>query len=203
MTAFRFTGRERVTIELAGVFDPAAVPLPAGLIHDGGRLSLFAFHVEGLRARGVPLLAWTYPEVLWRIAVTRAGVPSWWAIACDLEPRGPRWAARRYVRYAVRANRVVVEPTRIASSGPAGALEIAVAEVGSPSDAPVEDRQLRTGADAGWEVPWGDQPGPRQAHDVEIAADSLSAPTLGTPVEWAARAVVRRGRIHRCGVAHR
>ncbi len=61
MSDFRFSGTERVTIELAGTFDPARVALPAGLAHDGGRISLFAFHVEQLRIAVVPLLSWSYP----------------------------------------------------------------------------------------------------------------------------------------------
>jgi len=198
---YLFTGTERVTIELAGTFDPSKVPLPAGLVHAGGRLSLFAFHVDKLKIRGVPLLTWSYPEVLWRIAVTHEGVPGWWAIACDLAATGPRWAARRYVRYDVRAQHVLVEESRIESRGEAGELAIQVSnKIGAPLE--VERRELRTGRDA-WVVPWGDDVTPLLVHPVKVERDSLSESSLGTPVEWADRAVVRRGRAHRCGVAHR
>lgn len=202
MTDYRFTGTERVTIELAGTFDAAKVALPPGLAHAGGRISLFAFHVEHLRIAGVPLVSWSYPEVLWRIAVTHHGTPCWWAIACDLEARGPAWAARRYVRYQVRRQPVGVDETRIASRGQAGELAIQVSnKVGAPLE--VEHRELRTGRDAGWVVPWGEDLTSPLVHPVKIERDSLAEPTLGSPVEWADRAVVRRGRAHRCGVAHR
>ncbi len=201
MSAYRFTGTERVTIEIAGTFDATKVTLPAGLAHDGGRISLFAFHVERLRIAGVPLISWSYPEVLWRIAVTRDGTRCWWAIACDLEARGPAWAARRYVRYEVRRQHVVVDETRVVSRG-RGELAI---EISNQVAAPLalEHRELRTGRDAGWVVPWGEDDTALLTHPVRLVCDSLSEPSLGAPVKWADRAVVRRGRAHRCGVAHR
>jgi hypothetical protein len=57
MIDYRFAGTERVTVELDGTFDAAAVVLPEGLVHDGGRISLFAFHVDRIRIAGVPLLS--------------------------------------------------------------------------------------------------------------------------------------------------
>lgn len=202
MSDYRFTGTERVTVELGGTFDPSTVTLPAGLAHDGGRVSLFAFQVERLRMAGVPLLSWSYPEVLWRIAVRHDGVPCWWAIACDLEARGPAWAAHRYVRYEVRRHHVVVDETRVITRGEAGELAIEISnKVAAPLE--LERRELRTGRDAGWVVPWGDDLGPSLVHPVKILSDSLSEPSFGAPVKWADRAVLRRGRQHRCGVAHR
>ncbi len=202
MTDDRFTGTERVTIELGGTCDPSRVALPAGLAHDGGRVSLFAFHVERLRIAGIPWMSWSYPEVLWRIAVTRDGAPCWWAIACDLEARGPAWAARRYVRYEVRRHHVAVDETRVISRGRAGELALEISnKVAAPLE--LERRELRTGRDAGWVVPWGDDRGPSLVHPVKIVRDSLSEPSFGAPVRWVDRAVLRRGRAHRCGVAHR
>jgi hypothetical protein len=196
----KFAGTERVTIELAGAFDPASVPLPAGLEHDGGRVSLFAFHVEKLRIEGIPLLSWSYPEVLWRIAVRHRGEPCWWVTCCDLQVRGPAWAARRYVRYDVRKNEVIVDETRLISRGRTGELSIEVSnKVGAPL--PIEQRPVRVG-DGRWVVPWGDDGGNSLAHPIKLLCDTLSEPTLGAPVKWADRAVLRRGRPHRCGVAH-
>lgn len=200
--SFRFSGTERVTVEIDGTFDPAAVTLPPGLAHDGGRVSLFAFHVEGLRIAGVPVLAWSYPEVVWRIAVMSEGVPCWWAIACDLHARGPAWAARRYVRYPVRRNEVLVDEQRLSSRGPAGELAVDISNKLAPARE-VDRRALRVGADAGWVIPWGDDPGQSLTHTIKVERDSLSAPTVGTLVKWADHAVLRRGRQHRCGVAHR
>jgi hypothetical protein len=206
-SAYRFRGVESLTIELDGTFDASAVKLPPGFEHDGeqGRVSLFAFHVEKLRARGLPLLSFTYPEILWRIAVRRGDEHAWWAIACDLSARGPTWAARRYVRYDVRENAVEVAEHRIRSRGPAGELSLEIDNKVEPWTAAREERVLRTGADASWTVPWGDDDGTTAplAHRVRVEADSLSTPTLGTAVMWAKSALVRRGREHRCGVARR
>jgi hypothetical protein len=205
---YRFHGTESITIELEGTFDPGALVLPPGLEHDGdagrGRVSLFAFHVEKLRAAGLPLVSFTYPELLWRIAVRRGDERAWWAIACDLHARGPRWAARRYVRYEVRANVVEVAEHRIRSRGPSGELAIGIDNKVEPATL-TEPRVLLTGRDAGWRVPWGDGGGTTAplAHRVAVETDTLSAATLGTAVMWANRATVRRGREHRCGVAHR
>lgn len=203
---YRFRGVESLTIELDGTFDASAVKLPPGFEHDGGRVSLFAFHVDKLRVRGVPLLSFTYPEILWRLAVRRGDQRAWWAIACDLSARGPTWAARRYVRYDVRTHAVGVAEHRIRSGGPAGELSIEIDNKVEPWDRGDEpDRVLRTGADASWTVPWGDDAGTTAplAHRVRVETDTLSTPTVGTAVMWAKRAVVRRGREHRCGVARR
>ena len=195
-----------MTIELDGAFDAAVLALPAGFAHDGvgdrGRVSLFAFHVEKIRTRGLPLLSFTYPELLWRIAVRRGDERAWWVIACDLHARGPRWAARRYVRYDVRPNRVEVAEHRIASRGPAGDLSIGVDNKVEPG-AMIERRPLRVGADASWQVPWGDDDGTTSPlrHRIAVETDTLSAVTVGAEVKWDSHAVVRRGREHRCGVA--
>jgi hypothetical protein len=214
---FRFRGIESVTIELDGTFDATALALPAGFEHDAadarGRVSLFAFHVDGLRVTGVPLLSFTYPELLWRIAVRPGAAEhvgdeherAWWVIACDLHARGPRWAARRYVRYDVRANHVEVAEHRIASRGPTGELSIGIDNKVEPAPPMDAERVLRVGRDAGWRVPWGDDRGMTNplSHLISVEADTLSEATLGTKVMWATRAVVRRGRQHRCGVARR
>jgi hypothetical protein len=144
---------------------------------------------------------------LWRIAVRRGGGDeherAWWVIACDLHARGPRWAARRYVRYDVRPNRVEVAEHRISSRGPSGDLSIGIDNKVQPGT-PTERRVLRVGRDAGWQVPWGDDDGKTVplSHRVAVETDTLSAATIGAPVMWAERALVRRCREHRCGVAH-
>lgn len=201
MSEFKFTGIERVTVEIDGTFDPARVALPAGLTHDGGRVSLFGFHVDQLRIASVPLLSWSYSEVLWRIAALRDGAPCWWVIACDLQARGPAWAAARYVRYPVRRTRVSVDEARLISRAPpAGELNIEITnKVGEPRA--IERRELRVGDDAAWVVPWGDDAERSITHPIKIEHDSLSGATLGTAVAWANHAVLRRGRRHRCGVA--
>src|SRR6185503_19615037 len=97
VTEYRFRGRERITIEIDGAFDPAGLAVPAGIeletVDGAARLRLFAFFVEGLRIAGVPLVRASYPEVLWRVAVRAAGERAWWAIRCDLGAVGPRLAA--------------------------------------------------------------------------------------------------------------
>lgn len=208
MTEYRFSGRERVTIELGGSFDPAALALPAGLSHDlaGGRarIELFAFHVDGLQVRSVPLARWSYPELLWRIAVRRGDEPAWWVIACDLAARGPRWAARQYVRYDVRPNAVTVTEQRVGSRGPLGELAIAIAGHSAMTRDRAPARALLVGSDASWEVPWGDAPEPAPVTvDATVERDSLSRATVGDAVVWDTHASLRRGREHRCGVARR
>ena len=157
--AYRFRGRERVTIEIEGAFERAALAVPAGVSLDPpegpGRVRLFAFFVEGIRIRGVPLLRASYAEVLWRVAVRADGEPAWWAICCDLGARAPRLAARRWVRYPVRQAAVEVTEERVRVTAGAGELSIAIGRVGEPAAAS-EPRRLLTGMDAVWVVPWGD-----------------------------------------------
>ena len=219
MTEYRFRGRERVTIELDGAFDPAGLAVPAGVALDPmegpARVRLFAFFVEGIRIRGVPLFRASYAEVLWRVAVRADGAPAgegaraaidpaWWAICCDLGARGPRLAARRWVRYPVRAAAVEVVEARVRVVAPEGELSIAI---GPPDEtaaaAAIEPRGLITGLDAGWSVPWGEDGGTAQAAPARVEVDTLSRLTVGAKVRWATTARVRRGREHRCGTARR
>lgn len=206
MTERRFHGRERITIELDGTLSAAALALPAGLeldpIDGRARVSLFAFDVEKLRITGIPLARWSYPEILWRVAVRRGSEPAWWIVACDLEARGPRWAAKRYVRYEVRAHAVEVTERRVGSRGNAGDFVMILDEEIEPVQLE-PNRLLLVGADASWQVPWGDDDTPATRTSVLVETDSLSVTTLGAPVLWAGDARVRRGRQHRCGVAHR
>jgi hypothetical protein len=202
-TAYRFRGRERVTIELDGAFDPSGLAIPAGIAVEGApaRVRLFAFFVEGLRVAGVPLLRASYAEVLWRVAVRADDAPAWWAIRCDLGALGPRLAARRWVRYPVRAAAVEVSGERVRVAAPPGELSIAIGPPGPPADA--EPRPLITGQGAAWAVPWGDDGDAARAAPVEVEADTLSAMTVGAQVRWSPTAVIRTGREHRCGVARR
>ncbi len=222
MTEYRFRGRERVTIELDGAFDPAGLAVPAGIeldpAHGEARVRLFAFFVEGIRIAGVPFFRASYAEVLWRVAVRAAVdrasgepagedtrpeiVPAWWAIRCDLGARGPRFAARRWVRYPVRAAEVEVAGERVRVVAAAeGELAIAIGVAGGA--AAVEQRPLITGLDAAWAVPWGDDGSEAAEAPVSVERDTLSMVTLGAEVRWSPTALVRRGREHRCGTARR
>lgn len=205
MTEYRFRGRERVTIELDGAFDPAGLAIPAGVALDppGGpaRVRLFAFFVEGIRITGVPLLRASYAEVLWRVAVRAETGPAWWAMRCDLGAIGARLLARRWVRYPVRAAAVEVSEERVRVAAPAGELSIAIGPPGAP--AAVEPRPLITGLDGAWAVPWGEDGGAARAAPASVEHDTLSAITLGAEVRWSPTALVRRGREHRCGAARR
>jgi hypothetical protein len=206
VSEYRFRGRERITIELDGAFDPAGLAVPAGVELDPpegpARVRLFAFFVEGIRIAGVPLLRASYAEVLWRVAVRADGGPAWWALCCDLGAIGPRFAARRWVRYPVRAAdvEVVEDRVRVAAAG-GGELAIAVGAAGAPAG--VEQRPLITGLDAAWVVPWGDDGGDAHIAPVSVERDELSQITVGAEVRWSPTAVVRRGREHRCGTARR
>ena len=202
---YRFHGRERVTIELDGLLDPASLAIPRGLeleLRDGAaRVRLFAFHVEDLRITGIPLVHSSYAEVLWRIAVLERGEPAWWVACCDLAALAPRLAARRWVRYPTRAaSRVIVTEARIevAASRTTLGLDLGAME---PRALPGEPRRLLVGPNAEWVVPWGDDAELAGAAAVTVTADRLAIDTLGTPVRWAATAAVRRGREHRCGTA--
>lgn len=201
--SYRFFGRERVTLELDGTFDPARLALPAALdlelVEGRARVRLFAFHVEDLRIQGVPLVRASYPEVLWWIAARDRGEPVWWVAACDLAHRGARFAAARWVRYPVRALAVEVEATRLAAKGELGELAIGIGPAGAEI-AEIEQRSLRVGA-GDLAVPWGDDETPAHPATARIEADSLSMATVGAAVAWAPVAIVRHGRQHRCGVA--
>jgi len=198
MSAYRFSGRERITIELDGSFEPT-LALPAGLaldLVDGrARVSLFAFHVDDLRVIGMPLVRSSYAELLWRIAVRRGEQRAWWVAACDLTAAGPAWAARRWVRYPVRKRRIDVSEAGVSVEGLAF-------EIGPPGDpAIVEQRPLLTGAV--FQVPWGDDASGAHTAPVRAMADTLGPITVGSDVTWATTAIVRKGREHRCGVATR
>jgi hypothetical protein len=198
---YRFTGRERATVELDGAFRPGGLVVPQRLSleldRDGrARVRLFAFAVEGLRIAGVPLVRASYSELLWRVAVRAGDTPAWWVVACDLGARAPRWVASRYVRYPVRARDVEVEADRVRCDG----LAIALGPAGREEIAP-ESRPVLVGAQAEYEVPWGDDGPPAHPAMATIEADTLADETLGAPVTWAPAAFVRASREHRCGVA--
>jgi hypothetical protein len=198
MSTYRFEGRERVTIELDGTFAPG-IALPDGLdfdLVDGrARVSLFAFHVEDLRIVGMPLVRASYGEVLWRIAVRRGTQRAWWVAACDLGALGPAWAARRWVRYPVRKARVEVGDRAVTVDD----FTFALGPDGDP--ALVEQRVLLTSAL--FQVPWGDDATGAHVAEVHAMTDPLARRTVGADVTWEMRAKVRRGRVHRCGVATR
>ena len=202
---YRFFGRERATVELEGSFRPEhlSVPPPLDLELDAegrARVRLFAFHVDGLRIAGIPLVRSSYAELLWRVAVRTDQRPAWWVAACDLGARAPRWLAGRFVRYPVRAQEVAVGLDGVRSSGGAGTLGIALGADGRDGAAP-EVRTLLSGPGAEWEVPWGDDGVPGRLVTATVDEDSLAAATLGSPVTWTTTALVRAGREHRCGVA--
>jgi hypothetical protein len=208
---YRFHGRERVTLELDGRFDPAKLAFPPGLeleLHDNlARVRLFAFDADGLRITGVPLVRASYAEVLWRIAVRDRGEPAWWVACCDLAAFAPRVAARRWVRYPTRdAKCVVVTGDRIeiaASLGtrPLATLELAFAAPTEATTPTGEPRRLLVGPNAEWEVPWGDEHAPASEVAVTGVEDRVSRATVGADVAWAPVAALRRGREHRCGTA--
>jgi hypothetical protein len=204
VTEYAFVGRERVTIELDGTFRPETIVIPRRLqldLVDGrARVRLFAFHVEGMRISGVPLVRSSYGEVLWRIAVRDRGMPAWWVIACDLHALPARWAAARWVRYPVRSHRVAVELDELRIDAGSRRLGIDVGVAGNERVA-IEDRPLLVGPDAGWTVPWGDDREPARPALTTVDADSLSEITVGAAVTWAPVALVRRYREHLCGRA--
>lgn len=195
MTDYRFEGRERVTIELDGFFKPTRdLPdrLEYELVEGQARVSLFAFHVDNLKVKRVPF-GTSYSELLWRIAVRHAGAPAWWVTACDLEALIPTWAARRWVRYPVRWQRVNVTERQLSMRD----LNFDIGPgVGT---ARVEQRDLLTG-DL-YRVPWGDDASGAQHAEVTDLTDSLGRLTVGTDITWSPTAIVRYGRMHRCGVA--
>ncbi len=119
MTDYRFEGRERVTIELDGFFEPRPI-LPARLAYDlvdgRARVSLFAFRVDNLKMKRVPFGA-SYSELLWRIAVRHDDTPAWWVLACDLDALIPAWAAARWVKYRVRNLRVNIMDRQVSADG--------------------------------------------------------------------------------------
>jgi hypothetical protein len=203
--SYRFTGRERATIELDGTFLPGrlAVPRQLALELDAegrARLRLFAFHVDDLRIARVPLVRASYAEVVWRIAVRAGETAAWWVPACDLGARAPRLLASRYIHYPTRAGTIEVELDHVRVAGEAGSLAIALGPAGS-EDVTQESRTLLVGPAAEWEVPWGDDGPAAHPAVAAVSADSLAEATVGGPVSWAGVAFVRQGREHRCGVA--
>ena len=205
MSEFRFSGRERTTVELDGTFRPGGIAIPQRLEleldRDGrARVRLFAFDVQGLRIARVPLVRASYAEVVWRIAVRAAGQPAWWVPACDLGALAPRWLAGRYIHYPTRNMKVGVTTERLRVHGEAGTLAITLGLAGSEDVAP-EVRPMLVGGLADWEVPWGEDGPAAHPAVATIEEDSLSDVTVGAPVTWAPAAFVRQGREHRCGVA--
>ncbi|HSD90740.1 MAG TPA: hypothetical protein VLB44_24615, partial [Kofleriaceae bacterium] len=149
MSAYRFHGRERTTIELDGHFEATRLRIPPSLTLDRdetgrARVQLFCFAVDDLRITGVPLVRASYAEVLWRVAVRLGDERAWWVIACDLEALGPRLLASRYVRYPVRRARVAVTADEVRSVTGDGELAIAL-HGASTSERPAEQRVLLVG----------------------------------------------------------
>lgn len=214
---YRFSGRERVTIEIDGLFDPAGfgprkLALPERLelaLHGGfARVSLFAFFVEELDIEGVPFVRPSYPEVLWRIDVRDRGEPAWWVACCDLAALGPRMAARRWVRYPTREAKELsvtdhgIDVVSVVDGGAAYRLALAF---GAPNGEVVRPppRRLVVGRKAEWEVPWGDDESPGFEVPVRIDDSGLAVFTVGAAVAWSRTAAIRHGRQHRCGTARR
>ncbi|MGE5180817.1 MAG: hypothetical protein ACM31C_02085 [Acidobacteriota bacterium] len=202
MTDYRFSGRERATVELDGWFRPGglAVPRRLALELDGdgrARVRLFAFHVDDLRIARVPVFRASYAEILWRVAVRAGDTPAWWIAACDLGAWTARLAAARYVRYPVRRGKVDVSLDHVRADG----LAISLGPAGTEEIAP-EPRPVLVGANAEWEVPFADDGPPARPAVATVEADSLAEQTLQAPVTWAPAAFVRVNRQHRCGAAH-
>jgi hypothetical protein len=201
----RFSGTERVTLELDGWFLPGALAVPraAELELDAlgrGRVSLFAFHVDDLKVAGLPILRASYAELLWRIAVRIGDRPMWWIAACDLGSRRARYLAGREIHYPVRAANVTVDFDQVRTEAGGGDLAISV---GRPTHERVspDRRTVITGPRAEWEVPWGDDGSGASLATATVEVDSLSTRTLGMSVAWAPVCLVRSGRLHRCGSA--
>jgi hypothetical protein len=161
---------------------------------------LFAFHVDDLQIAGLPLLRASYAELLWRIAVRVDGRPVWWIAACDLGSRRARYLAEREIHYPVRSASVTVDLDQVRSEAAGGDLAISLGPQARERLSP-ERRAVVTGPRAEWEVPWGDDGSGAHVAAATIAADTLSARTLGMSVTWAPVCLVRSGRLHRCGSA--
>jgi len=197
-------GTEIDTLELDGLL-PAGACTDVPALLDVGQgpvgVNILFCAMRGLRLRGLPWPRFDYHEALWRISVQFEGAPAWYAIACDLDSPVIRGFGRRVVRYPTRVARFTGSWTVEAAGG---ALSTRAIE-GTESPAPVPPRRtfVRDGAHV-YEIPWQEIAAPeRHLARVDVLSDSLSQRTFGEYVTWASLGLVHRGRIHRCGVAHR
>lgn len=204
-------GEERITLELTGALPEAQarrhVPARFALETREGEavVGLLCFQMKGLKLLGVPGPAFDYSEALWRIGVVEQGQPGWFAVACDLDHRLVRALGRQLIRYPTRAGALSWsggEETTFGVAGEHGGLRLRARASGENLD-PVPPRRAFVGNASLYEVPWREDPAPyRRAAALEVLDDALTRATLGE-VRWEPSALLHRGRIHRCGFAHR
>jgi hypothetical protein len=207
-------GTEAWTLELTGrvprgAVEHAAAGLPLRETAEGVEVGLLLFGMRGLGVVRLPGPRFDYGEALWRLGVDLDDVPGWLGHTCDLDRALVGVLGRVLVRYPVRRARiehaddgerwsVVVE----AAQGRRLRVDAVPSEDGPPATRP---RPLVVGRDGHWSrIPWREDPaGWRRTAAIEVREDGLSAATLGGAVRWSARALVHRGRVHRCGLARR
>jgi hypothetical protein len=205
-------GTEATTLEIGGTLSANAAralagPLEVELVAGRARASLLVFDMRGMRVTGVPGPALEYREALWRVGVVVDGVPSWFAVACDLDSGLVRALGKRLVRYPVRRARFglrVLEEEgtwEARVSAREGSLSVR-AELSAKAPEAVAPRPVyvRAGSRT-YQIPWQEQAAPfRREARVEVSGD-LAERTFGGTITWDAVGLAHRGRVHQCGVA--
>jgi len=211
--AVELSGTEAWTLELSGRVPRAAVEgVAAGLpLHEtaeGVEVGLLVFGMQGLRPTRVPAPGFDYGEALWRIGVELDDVPGWLGHTCDLDRALVAALGRVLVRYPARRARVEHQDdgecwqVTVAAAGARLAVEATPGDDVPPA---VRPRPIVVRSGTRWfRIPWREDPASwRRVATIDVREDGLSAPTLGGAVQWAAEAVLHRGRVHRCGMARR
>lgn len=207
MMIFELRGTEERTLEIGGSIGRDVLPpLPFELETDDDRVrvEVLFFRMRGLRVRGTPAPSFDYDEALWRVGVRFEGELAWFALACDLDSWSVRTTGAALVRYPVRRARFSIEDGRFAVEDDRGrSFRVRVTETCEVPELRPPRRTLVRSNGALFEIPWKEEPtDERRVASPTIEDDALVRATFGASVRWD-RAVVQRGRVHRCGRARR
>lgn len=164
--------------------------------------SVCALYIRGLRVGALPLLRFSYPEVLWRISARVDGAPAWIVLRCDVG-RVMRPLVSLSDRYHARASEIRFDERRLSVHAPAGALVLRVEHAEGPGAWPGERSVLTVDARGSLHrIPWGHAvPAETQGARVFVEDARLLEATFHPGATLATEGTLARRREHACGIA--
>ena len=189
-------GTEALTLEIGADVD--ARKLVPDRFETDGRANVLLFRMTGLS-----IARFDYFEALWRVSIVHEGAPAWFATKCDIDHPIVRALGARFVRYPVRAARIVGSEGKWSVDAGGTKLDVRVRDEDS-AKVPELRRTFVASGDRVFEIPWNEEPPPKaRSVKVNVEDDVLVKSTFGEGAKLDETGVVHRGRVHICGFAKR